>query len=315
MTMNCDTVRELAPAYVLGALARDEEQAVREHLATSGEPHPEFEAFGGVVQYLDETVELMEPPAALKARVLAAVAAEPQARASGATSERARTRVAPRMPDEPPSVPLAAPASVARPAGARAEPAAAPKVAPAIAPPVAPAVAPVPVARRRASPWRWLLGIAAVLVILGLAGWNVLLQMQLGSATGYDQAVASVLDLAARPGSQTAILSGDGGQAPRGIAALGSDGSVAVAMRDLQPTVGSEVYEAWLIAPGAQPAPIGDFQVTASGTASLTARATPASGATIALTHEAGPGATTPTLPIVSKGVATGPAAGSAPPG
>ena len=311
MTMNCDTVRELAPAYVLGALTRDEEQAVREHLATCGEPHPEFEAFGGVVQYFDETVELMEPPAALKARVLAAVAAEPQARASGATSERARTPVAPRTLDEPPVVPVAAPASVARPAEARAEPAAAPEVAPKAAPaPVAPAVAPAIVARRRASPWRWLVGIAAVLAIVGLAGWNVLLQIQLGSATGYDQAVASVLDLAARPGSQTAILSGDGGQVPRGIAALGSDGSVAVAMRDLQPTVGSEVYEAWLIAPSAQPVPIGDFQVTASGTASLTARATPAPGATIALTREPGPGATSPTLPIVSKGVATAPPGG-----
>jgi anti-sigma factor RsiW len=299
MTMNCDTVRELAPAYVLGALTRDEEQAVREHLATCDQPHPEFEAFGGVVQYFDETVELMEPPAALKARVMAAVAAEPQARASGASAERTRTPVVERAADALPGVPVAAPASVARPVEARAEPAA----------------ARAPVARRRASPWRLLLGIAAVLAIVGLAGWSILLQMQLGSATAYDSAVAAVLDVAARPGSQTAILSGDGGQAPRGIAAVGSDGSVVLAMRDLPPTVGSEVYEAWLIAPGAQPAPIGSFQVVANGTASLATRATPASGATIALTREAGPGATMPTLPIVSKGVATAPAGGSAPPG
>jgi hypothetical protein len=311
MTMNCDTVRELAPAFVLGALTRDEEQAVREHLATCGEPHPEFEAFGGVVQYLDETVELMEPPAALKARVLAAVAAEPQVRASAATSERTRTPVTDRTADALSALPVAAPARVARPVEAqvveaRAEPVAARQ------PP--PAVATAPVARRRAGPWRWLLAVAAVLVIVGLAGWNILLQVQLGSSAGYDQAVASVLDLAARPGSQTAILSGDGGQAPRGLAALGSDGSVALAMRDLQPTVGSEVYEAWLIAPGAQPVPIGSFGVTASGSASLTAHATSASGATIALTREPGPGATTPTLPIVSKGAATAPAGGSAPP-
>src|SRR2546423_2019722 len=77
-SMNCDTVRELAPAFVLGALTRSEEQAVREHLATCGEPHPEFEAFGGVVPYFGETVELIEPPASLKERVLAAVAAEPR---------------------------------------------------------------------------------------------------------------------------------------------------------------------------------------------------------------------------------------------
>jgi len=285
MTMNCDTVRELAPAFVLGALTRDEEQAVREHLVTCGEPHPEFEVFGGIVQYLDETVELVEPPASLKQRVLAAVAAEPQARAAGATAERTRMPVAQRTPADLPGLPVAAP----------------PIVAP----------APQPRAARRASPARWLLAIAAVLAIVALAGWNVLLQTQLGSATAYDRALASVLDLAAMPGSQTAILSADGGQAPRGVAAVGSDGSVAVAMRDLEPTSGSQVYEAWLIAPAGGPVPIGSFQVAAGGTASLTARATPASGATVALTREPGPGATTPTLPIVSKGVATAPPPGS----
>ena len=294
MTMNCDLARDLAPAFVLGALSPDEERAVREHLATCGEPHPEFEAFGGIAQYLDETVELVEPPASLKERVLAAVAAEPQARRSGATAGRTRP-AAGQTSDAPPGVPVAAPpfiASAQEPSGPAARLAES---------------APARVAERRANPLRWLVGIAAVLAIVALAGWNVLLQTQLGSATAYDRAVAAVLDLAARPGSQTAILSADGGAAPRGIAAMGSDGSVAIAMRDLPPTVGSEVYEAWAIAPGAGPVPIGGFQVTATGTASLTARATPTTGATIAVTREPGPGATAPTLPIVSKGVATAP--------
>jgi anti-sigma-K factor RskA len=277
MTMNCDTVRDLAPAFVLGALTADEEQAVREHLASCGDPHPEFEAFGGVVQYLDETVELIEPPASLKERVLAAVAAEPQPRESGPRAERTRAPVVARSSDVLPGVSVVAPRSAAR------------------------------AAAHRGSPGRWLVGVAAVVAIVGLAGWNVLLQMQLGSTTAYDRAVSAVLDLAARPGSQTAILGADGGGAPRGIAAVGSDGSVAVAMRDLEPTAGSQVYETWLIAPGGGPVPIGSFQVAADGRASLTAHAAPESGATIAVTREPGPGATTPTLPIVSKGVATAP--------
>jgi hypothetical protein len=278
--MNHDAVRELAPGFVLGALTPNEEQRVREHLATCGEPHPEFEVFGGVVHYLDETVELIEPPASLKQRVLAAVAAEPQVRESGAAAERARAPMVARSSDVLP-VTVPRPAERARPAERD--------------------------AARRGSPWRWLVGIAAVVAIVGLAGWNVLLQMQLGSASSFETSVAAVLDVAARPGSQTAILSGDGGRGPRGIAAVAADGSVALAMRDLEPTSGAGVYEAWLIAAGAGPVPIGSFTVAGNGTASLTARATPASGATIALTREPGPGATTPTLPIVSKGVATAP--------
>jgi Anti-sigma-K factor rskA/Putative zinc-finger len=276
--MNCDTARDLAPAFVLGALERDEERALREHLATCSQPHPEFEAFGGIAQYFDETVELIEPPASLKARVLAAAAAEPRAGRAAATE----------VATGAPPLPVAAP--------------------PILAPTRdAPRREAAPTRPRERSRTRWLLAIAAVVAIAALGGWNVLLQLQLGAARDYDRAVATVLDVAARQGSQTAILSGDGGAGPRGIAAMAADGSVAIAMRDLEPTSGSAVYEAWVIGPSGTPAPIGSFHVAANGTASLTARATPANGATIALTREPGPGATAPTLPIVSKGVATAP--------
>jgi len=282
MTMNCDTVRELAPAFVLGALTPAEEQQVREHLATSGEPHPEFEAFGGVVHYFDETVELIEPPASLKERVLTAVAAEPQARQSGGPAERTRAPVA--------APPLAAPPVLApQPERRAAE------------------TAEASVAARRTSPWPWLLGIAALVAIIGLVAWNVLLQSQLGSATAYDRSLASVLDLAARPGSQTAILRGDGGQPPHGIAAVGSDGSVVLAMRGLQPTVGSEVYVAWAMAPNGSPVPIGGFQVGSDGTGTLTARLPPAAGIALALTREPGPGGDHPTTPVIAQGVASAP--------
>src|SRR2546423_5847197 len=153
----------------------------------------------------------MEPPASLKERVLAAVAAEPRPRESGAAAEPLRTPVAARTSDALPGVPVMAPRSME------------------------PAPVTARVATRRANPLRWLVGIAAVLAIVGLVAWNVLLQTQLGSVNAQDRAIASVLDVAARPGSATAILSGEGGQPPHGIAAI-PDGSVVLAMRELQTT-------------------------------------------------------------------------------
>ena len=77
-------------------------------------------------------------------------------------------------------------------------------------------------------------------------------------------------------------------------------------MQDLAPTSGSTVYTAWVIGGDGVPVDIGSFQVDADGTASFGASGSPATaGALLALTREPGPGATTPTMPIISKGVAT----------
>src|SRR5712671_3706778 len=76
--MTHDTARGLAAAYVLGALEPAEETAVREHLRTCAEPHDEFAELGGVVPYLAEIpgLELVEPPASLRDRIMAAAAAD-----------------------------------------------------------------------------------------------------------------------------------------------------------------------------------------------------------------------------------------------
>ena len=50
--LTCDEVRDLAAPFVLGALDADEQGAVREHLATCAEPHPEFAELGSVVPAL-----------------------------------------------------------------------------------------------------------------------------------------------------------------------------------------------------------------------------------------------------------------------
>ena len=74
--LTCDEVRELAGSFVLGALDADEEAAVREHLATCPEAHEEIAELGGVLPALAESVPVVEPPAGLKGRIMAAAAAD-----------------------------------------------------------------------------------------------------------------------------------------------------------------------------------------------------------------------------------------------
>lgn len=158
--------------------------------------------------------------------------------------------------------------------------------------------------KSRTSTLGWAMRIAAVVAIVALAGWNLLLQGQLTDAQRYEQNVAAVLDAAQQPGAVAAILSPDGGTGS-GIAAISAAGDITMAMHDLAATSGDQVYEAWVIGADGVPVPLGSFQVGRGGTAFLDAEAVPAiDGLVLALTLEPAAGATTPTMPIISKGVA-----------
>lgn len=264
MLLSHDEARDLAGGYVLGALDEAEETAVREHLRTCGEPHSEFDELGGVVQYLAESFEfdLVEPPAGLRDRIMAAAAAEPRPSVVGGAE------------------PIPFPSASER-AGRRGGPA----------------------------PVEWAFRIAAVVAIVALAGWNVLLQQDLGRAREYDRSVAAVVEAAGQPGSQTVILSPGEGASARGIAAIRDDGSVVLALRDLAATSGSQVYETWVIVGDAAPVAVGGFTVGVDGTGTFTtepAEAPP--GAVIALTLEPNAGNTAPMGPVVASGVAVAPA-------
>ena len=289
--LTCDDVREMAGAFVLGALEPSEEGAIRAHLASCADAHEEIAELGGVLPALAEIVPMIEPPAALKGRIMAAAAAELAGRDGARTAAAFPASATGELVGAivPAVVSASTPATSSEP----------------IAFPTAPARAERDARRGRPSTGTWVLRIAAVLAIAALGGWNLLLQSQLSAGRTYEQAVAQVLRSASQPGALTAIMSADVGSGS-GLAAVSSSGDVTLAMQGLEPTSGDQVYEAWVIGGNGTPVPLGGFKVGANGTASFTAGGLPATpGIVLALTREPGPGATTPTSPVVSKGVAT----------
>jgi Anti-sigma-K factor rskA len=257
---------ELAAPFVLNALEPDEEEAVREHLRTCSLSHEEFAELGSVVPALAETLEPVEPPAALKGRILAAAAAD----LAGQPAARA-------------------PAVVSAPS---------------------PAAEPIPIdSRRRPSPISWFLVAAAGIAIVALVAVNVLTLGRLNSSEQFERDVAAVLEAGSQPGALTAVLAPAEPDGPRGLAAVSSSGELTMAVQDLDPTTGSEVYEGWVIVGDAAPAPLGGFTVGDPGTGRLDSSGLPVEpGMTLALTREPEPGATAPTMPILSAGTAGGPA-------
>jgi hypothetical protein len=274
---------DLAPLFVLGALEEAEMTSVREHLATCPESHAEFEELGGVVPYLldDPDLELVEPPAALRDRIMAAAAAD--------LAQRAGSAAGPATATAPPAAPTAFPSASER--EARAER-----------------------TRARTSPLDWALRIAAVIAIVAIGAWNLQLQGQVnglrdevGAANAYRLAVGAVLDVADEPGSQVAVLEEQAPGGPRGIAAVAPNGEIQFALQDLPPTSGTQVYEAWAIVGENAPVPLGSFAVGSSGTASFTSRPGPTdAGVIVALSREPAAGATAPTE-VVSIGIAAAP--------
>jgi anti-sigma-K factor RskA len=261
--MTCDDVRDLAAGFVLDALTPGEMAAVREHLATCPEAHEEIAEMAAALPVLAQNAPVVEPPAALGARIRAAAEADLAARTDRAASGATVT-----------AFPTEAERETAR-------------------------------ARRGASAGTWLLRIAAVVAIALLGGWNLLLQNQVSTAEAYEQSVAAVIDAAGEPGALTAVLTAEGAAGPSGLAAVSPSGDVTLAMQALPATAGSQVYEAWVIGGDGVPVALGSFQVGNAGTASFESTGLPTEpGIVLALTLEPGPGATTPTLPIVSAGTA-----------
>lgn len=74
--LTCDEVRDLAAPFVLGALEADEADAVRAHLAACPDAHAEMAELAGTLPALDASVQQVDPPAALRDRIMTAAAAD-----------------------------------------------------------------------------------------------------------------------------------------------------------------------------------------------------------------------------------------------
>ena len=74
--MTCDDIDELAGAIALDAIPEEEWPAIEEHLATCRRGHPQIRDLRSVATLLLEAAPPVEPPAALRGRILAAARAE-----------------------------------------------------------------------------------------------------------------------------------------------------------------------------------------------------------------------------------------------
>jgi anti-sigma factor RsiW len=271
--VTCGEVRDLATPFVLGILEPDEAARVREHLATCPESHAEIVELGATIPALARSVEIAQPSADLGPRILAAARAEQaEGIASGA--------IAPQAPDP---APVPASRKTAIPADRRGS------------------FGFLDALRR---PRLAFAGLVAMLAIAVLGAWNLQLQGQVGDLTAYRAAVAAIESAATASGTQPILLgSGTSVGGAAGLAAFDNTGRLVIAMRDLPPTSGTQVYEAWVIGANGSAMPAGSFVVGSSGTGTLTAAVGDyRSFSAVALTREAGPGAATPTLPIIVQG-------------
>lgn len=326
--INCAEATDRAAFFVLGGLDAGEAIEVRDHLETCPNEHREFKEFGGVVPYLAEALEPLEPSPELRRRVIEAVegdvrvrrrdenAAErlvasfgagPQARpaAPGAPS------VAPGAPpvaagaptpvpvEWPAAEPTAVPTAVGAP---MAEPTAA--VAPGPSPAPAAAAESTPVAeRRRARVPALALGLAAVVVIGLLAGWNLMLLSSAADARHRAEVLRDAMVASQDPDARVAQLSGTGSASGAGgFVAMPPDGDGFLVIHGLESPPADQTYQAWFIS-GDQPRSAGLLRVGDDGLAIVEGLRPGASVDAIGITLEKAGGSSSPTLPVLVQGV------------
>ena len=286
---------ELAGLFVLDALTPAEADAMREHLATCPESHADLAELAAVTPALAALGGTVDAPAELRGRVLATLDATPQVPddvAAVAVAGLAAPVVAPPAPAVAPTRPVMP--VVAMPAPPRRD---APAPVAAVAGPPS-AAAPVPPTRR---PWAWMsIAIVVVIGVVGLMGWNVLLQK---SNSQLNDRVAMVRDAIAaegQPGAHVAPLTGTGpATGATGFAVFPANSTGFIVMQGMPPVTSQQTYQAWYIA-GDQVTSAGLMNVGTDGLAVLGGLEPVAGTDTVALTVEpAGGSQVATTAPIV----------------
>jgi hypothetical protein len=229
MALTCDRVRELASGFVLGALDPKEMIAVSGHLKGCHKPHPEIDDLGGVLPYIAESLEPVEPPAWLRESVIAAARADLVARRRvGKPSER---RAA-----QPVMAPVAVPDAQA-------------PVAPQprrLAPAAEIISFPGASASRRAPIAVWAARAAAAVAIVALAGYSFILQGDLDKARRAQAQASAIVYALGQPDARTAHLTAVDGSNAGATAVLHHIDHLIVSLYGLPATKGDQVYVVWL---------------------------------------------------------------------
>jgi anti-sigma-K factor RskA len=264
--LSCAEADELAPAFVLGALDPADAEAVRAHLGDCPERHDAVEALGGTVGHLAELAEPVEPPAALKARLMAAVADDLGSRASGRAAMSAAATGSATLPPAP--------------AGIGAEP------------------TPLEVERaRRRSVLSFVMAAAAVLLIVILGASNLALRGELDAAAEQAGVLREAIAAVGRPGARVASVTGTEAQpGASGFVVIPTEGDGYLAVHGLAAPPVGQTYAAWTIDASGVPVAAG----LASPHDGLAVFVLPSSRSAevVALTLEPKGGSTTPTMPI-----------------
>ena len=272
MAMSCDRISELAPGFVLGALDADDMIEVQDHLSRCRQPHSEIVEMGGVVPYLAEALEPIEPPAWLRESVLSAARSDIDAR---------------RRAEEPVSLPVAARATIT---SLHEEPA-----------PLVLLSAARRSRRRRAMGWASRVAAAAAIVVLG--GYAVVLQGDLQKAKNAQSEDASLYYMWAQPDTLKAVLVASDGSGASGMAALRPTGHILVRLHGLAQTKGAEVYAVWINSGGTTPAKAGMLTVDDTGSGYLDVNNVPTTASLwVFVCREPNAGVTAPTGPIIVSG-------------
>ena len=314
--INCAEATDRAAFFVLGALDAGEAIEVRDHLETCPNEHPEFKEFGGVVPYLAEALEPLEPSPELRRRVIEAVegdvrvrrrdenAAERLVASFGAGTQARPAAPGTRVPAAPAPAPVEWPAAepTAAPTAAGGPPAA---TLPGPSPvPAQPAAEPTAVTeRRRARVPAWALGLAAVVVIGLLAGWNLMLMGSAADARHRAEVLRDAMVAGQDPDARVAQLSGTGSASEAGgFVAMPADDDGYLVIHGLEPPPADQTYQAWFIS-GDQPRSAGLLRVGDDGLAIIEGLRPSGSVDAIGITLEKAGGSSSPTLPVLVQGV------------
>jgi hypothetical protein len=285
---------EQAVGWALHSLEPDEEMGVLTHLPQCDSCRRVAGEAEEVLSHLGAAVEQVDPPPALRDRLMAAVADTPQ-----------QPSESPAAGPPQPSTPQPAPPDPVSPIAPIPEPASPPRRD------VRGGTRPPDTRPGRGSRWsrrtRQLvagaLALVAVLAIGGLAVRNAHLEAERDAQIAQAQNLENLLDQLDRPGVEHALLSREDGSTVAAVVV--ENGRQQVFPIGMPPnSVDRDTYVLWGIAEGANPAPLGTFDVTGADEGLLAVGSAPESEDYSAYAISLEPGRTAPAVPtdVVASG-------------